>query len=915
MKKILLLSFMTIAFSLAGLKLLDEVKIEQVVDVLSDGKDQVVILQKETADNTVEEVVNYFKPKYSLLVSNANGEVYEKIQLPKDKRSTFSEYDNLTMDQQGNFYLHRTQKNSADYFVFREEVLKISSDGKTLTTLYSINSGNKGGAEYSLISKVYPIDRFLYIIERSSGFANQITVSKVNLYSLEVGKVKEIQVDPLLNFSELLYLSDEKIVLSTMSGKLYEYSSEGTKAIQYKTMAAEYHPSRLFAADSDSFSFYDLASGSVYSIHTDLQQIQTLRTSLFDIHPGKNLTYDDLNGIYIHKDLSISGNFRINKALERYVFIDNYEQTKIISDLKPPLDLLLLHFLKYLAFFGVIAWIIWLGIHYFEKGSGSLIIKFGAILLPLVLMIPLVSLTLSFSYFTNLAKNDLFAELYHITRERAAQLNGDQLTTINGLSDYGNEAYQSLSKKIEVSADSFNKGGHNTYDRWYYSVLYRFTEGKVHAVTGDAISFWTTTDFTYGEKANSVYQDAATGGRTILGENSDLGGDWVFSVTPIYNSDQQVVGLLEVGTGQETYTFFIQKYYGILTILNLSIVLMVLLLMGINIYRVIKPLRELNASVEEVNSGKWGVTVPIRSRDEIGNLSALFNQMSLFIKDYITELSKLNEMYYKFIPLKFFELMEKKSILENNLGDYSKQEMTVTFIDTHNYFELVNTMKSQEQLDLLNSLFEAYASAIHAHNGLVGEFRNAGVLALFTNPDDAMNAAYRINQRMGEMNDQIKTTISIHFGEVLLGIVGNERRMTTAVISSCVNEAVSLNKLAGKFGCAVVLTETSLQAMKKPPQNHRFIGMLSDDQHEKHLRIHEWLETVPVGERNDYMKSLEDFNAALDVYAQSNYEDAKKYFIRVIKENPADLVSKEYLYKCEAAILSKGYFESELGRF
>lgn len=915
MKRILLLSFMAIAFSMVGLKLLDDVKIEQVVDVLSDGKDQVVILQKETADNTLEEVVNYFKPTYSLLVSNAKGEVYKKIQLPKDKRSTFSEYDNLSMDQLGNLYLHRTQKNSADYFVFREEVLKISIDGKKMTTLYNISSGAKGGVEYSLISKVYPIDRFLYIVERSSDNANHLTVSKVNLYSLEVGKIKDIQVDPQLNLSELLYLSDEKIVFSTMSGKLYQYSAEGTQAIQYNTMASEYHPSRLFAADADSFSFYDLSSGSVVSVHTDMLQIQTLRSSLYEIHPAKNLTYEDVNGIYIHKDLSISGNFRINKNLERFVFIDNYEQTKIISDLKPPLDLLILNFCKYLLFFSILAYIVWLSIHYFEKGSGSLIIKFGAILLPLVLMIPLVSLTLSFTYFTNLAKNDLFAELYHITRERATQLSGDQLTQINGLSDYGNEAYQSLSKKIEVSADAFNKGGHNTYDRWYYSVLYRFTEGQVHAVTGDAISFWTTTDFTYGEKANSVYQEAASMGKTILGENSDLGGDWVFSVTPIYDSEHQVVGLLEVGTGQETYTFFIQKYYGILTILNLSIVLMVLVLMGFNIYRVIRPLRELNTSVEEVNGGKWGVTVPVRTRDEIGNLSALFNQMSLFIKDYITELSKLNEMYFKFIPLKFFELMEKKSILEVGLGDYSKQEMTVTFINTYNYFELVSHMKSQEQLDFLNSLFEAYASAIHAHNGLVGEFRNAGVLALFTDPEDAMSAAYRINQRMGEMNDQIRTTISIHYGEVLLGIVGNESRMTTAVISSCVNEAISLDKMAGKYNCAVILTENCLRAMKNPPINHRYIGQLADEQKEKHLRIHEWLETVPVGERNDYMKSLEDFNAALAAYGLGNYDEAKKFFIRVIKENPTDLVSKEYLYKCEAAILSKNYFESELGRF
>ena len=412
-----------------------------------------------------------------------------------------------------------------------------------------------------------------------------------------------------------------------------------------------------------------------------------------------------------------------------------------------------------------------------------------------------------------------------------------------------------------------------------------------------------------------AYIKAVTENRTVLADNSDVSGEWVFAVTPIRDDEGEVIGLLEVGTGKESYTYYIQGYYGKLVTLNLVIVSLILLLMSIVIYRIILPLRNLNDSVDEISGGNWGVTVPVHTHDEIGDLSGMFNKMSLFIKDYISELTKMNAIYFKFIPLKFFELLDKKSITEVELGNYSKQEMTVVYINTANYFELVRGKTSKEQLDILNKLFEEYARSIHAQNGLVGEFRNAGVLALFTEEEEAMATASMIMQHIGEFDLPVKTNISIHLGEVLLGIVGDENRLTTSVISECVNEVAEMNKVATKFDTGVLISDTMEAKINQSKDMIRYIGQLEDEQSDKSIKLFEWLETLQVSTQKDFIKSKGNFESALEFYENAQYDRAKKDFISVIKANRRDIVSKEYLFKCEKLALDPNNFDKPLGRY
>lgn len=915
MKRMLMLVICVTALSVIGFIVLDDTSIEQIVDVLQTPNGELLILQKEATDQMGESLINYFRPSYQLLLTDTKGNLIRNIPLPKDKPSTFSEYGNLVTDSQNNLYIHRTQKNSDTYYVFYEEILKISSDGKNLTPIYSIDYSKEGNVEYSLITKAYVMGRNMFIIQKSSLDENLRQVVQINLFNLNTGVIQKIQSAPELYVNDLLYMPDKSVVLATLKGELYRYAGGKAERLQYPQMALRYAPLELTPYTENSFAFYDTQLNQLVEIDIANAKMNVLRNAGNVIDNNYQLDYGHLNMISINGVDSFVGSFRVNLEGQRFVFVDQNAQVQVITAYQSNLSQKMISFGKIYLVVLAVGLLVWMAFYLYERSPGSLTVKFAAFLLPMIILIPIISLSVSFTYFNSLAKNDLFAELYHITNERAKVFTPEMIKSFDGLEDYDNTQYETIDVQRLISADAFNNLAHETYNRWYYSVVYRFVEGKLHVIAGDAANYWSTTDFVYGEKGNQIYVNAAKDGKIHLGENSDISGEWVFSLAPIFDENGSVIGLFEVGTGKQSYSYFIQSYYGKLATLNVTVIGIVLLLVMVIIVRIVQPLRRLNVSVTDITAGNWGTTVEVRTHDEIGSLSAGFNKMSLFIKDYINELTKLNSIYYKFIPQKLFDLMEKHSIIEVDLGDYSRQEMTIAYINTFNYFDLTKGMGSKEQLDLLNRIFTEYANAIHTHGGLVGEFRNAGLLALFTEQQDALNAAYSITQSLKESKQDIITTITIHYGEAILGVVGDEGRMSTAVISNCVNEAVALDKYAGKYKCAVLLTDSFINSGFDIKTNARFIGEIMDEHQTASLRISEWLETVPVAKQADFMKTKQQFEVALEAFLAGSYETAKKQFIRVIKDNPHDLVSREYLYKCEKAITEPALFDKHLGRF
>ena len=76
----------------------------------------------------------------------------------------------------------------------------------------------------------------------------------------------------------------------------------------------------------------------------------------------------------------------------------------------------------------------------------------------------------------------------------------------------------------------------------------------------------------------------------------------------------------------------------------------------------VRPIRRLKRTVQELGDGGSNVHFPDGRRDELGEIARAFNRMADSIGQHIGEMEKLNGAYQKLLPPGIFELLHKKAL-------------------------------------------------------------------------------------------------------------------------------------------------------------------------------------------------------------------------------------------------------------
>jgi two-component system sensor histidine kinase ChiS len=105
-------------------------------------------------------------------------------------------------------------------------------------------------------------------------------------------------------------------------------------------------------------------------------------------------------------------------------------------------------------------------------------------------------------------------------------------------------------------------------------------------------------------------------------------------------------------------------------------------------------------------------------------------------------LASLNQVYERFVPREFIDLLERESILQIKLGDQISQKMTVMFADIRGWTSLLEKMTPQEAFNFINAYLRRVSPTIKECRGFIDQYYGDGVMALFPGtPDDAVKAA------------------------------------------------------------------------------------------------------------------------------------------------------------------------------
>lgn len=213
------------------------------------------------------------------------------------------------------------------------------------------------------------------------------------------------------------------------------------------------------------------------------------------------------------------------------------------------------------------------------------------------------------------------------------------------------------------------------------------------------------------------------------------------------------------------------------------------------------PVRELVGGTEQISRGNFAVQVPVRSRDDLGQLAQSFNEMAagLALKDKYHSI--LHTIADKDVAQ---QLLDGKIALGGEL-----REATVMFCDIRGFTALTQNMNPTEVIALLNEHMTALTRVVTAHNGVVDKFIGDSVMAIFGAPksygDDTLNAVrcaeemLAVRARLNQTSRyQLQVGIGLATGRVLAGNMGSADRSNYTVLGERVNLAARLCSVAAR---------------------------------------------------------------------------------------------------------------------
>jgi class 3 adenylate cyclase/HAMP domain-containing protein len=300
----------------------------------------------------------------------------------------------------------------------------------------------------------------------------------------------------------------------------------------------------------------------------------------------------------------------------------------------------------------------------------------------------------------------------------------------------------------------------------------------------------------------------------------------------------------------------------------------------------------------------------IRSRDEVGRLGLSFNQMADLIQRYAGDQKKLLEAAGRFVPYDFLRFLEKKSITDVKLGDQVAREMTVLFSDIQAFTELSEKIGPEKTFNFLASYLSRVGPVIRDHRGFIDKYIGDSIMGLFPEqPDDAVRAAVAMRAKLVEYNrdranmkyQPISIGIGIHTGSMILGILGEERRVDGTVISDAVNLCSRVESLTRRYGSSVLVTGDTLSRMEKSRAFHtRFVDRVRVKGRSKTTLVYEVLDGDPLVEPKIGAKA--EWDGAVQLYYDRQFAAAYKAFGEVRKRIPEDRVVDDYLRRCARLI-------------
>ncbi len=310
---------------------------------------------------------------------------------------------------------------------------------------------------------------------------------------------------------------------------------------------------------------------------------------------------------------------------------------------------------------------------------------------------------------------------------------------------------------------------------------------------------------------------------------------------PIKNRRGQVIGILGADAPARAVSALRRQLWQTALICMGSGLLVVLAGSRIVALQVTRPIDALVAATHKVAEGDLQYTLPVTSRDELGQLGEAFNGMTAGLR--------LRDLYkYQ------FERYVSRQIADTILADPGRdfwqgerRKATILFADIRGFTAMSEKLEPEEVVLRLNDYLSVMVDIIFKYDGTLDKFIGDAIMAVFGAPvstgndeERAVRAAIEMQEAVLQLEKQwsasgrtgFKIGIGINTGDVIVGNIGSDRRLEYAAIGDHVNLASRLEALNKDYNTLTLITE----------QTYRYV---------EHLIEARWVDKVAVRGRTE----------------------------------------------------------------
>ena len=184
-------------------------------------------------------------------------------------------------------------------------------------------------------------------------------------------------------------------------------------------------------------------------------------------------------------------------------------------------------------------------------------------------------------------------------------------------------------------------------------------------------------------------------------------------------------------------------------------------------------------------------------------------------------------VYNCLLPDRLLELFQHGELHKLRIGDQKSVRAAVLSYNIPGFDRIVRQMSAEEIFSFVNRILGLVVPCILYQEGEIDEYVDAGLSAFFLNdPERALHCAVSVCEALNQAGVTQMYSIGLTYGDVLVGIVGHEKRFGTLTISETTGLAEFLQGMAVRYRVRILITGSMKRQIPDfdKSYNSRYLG-------------------------------------------------------------------------------------------